>query len=201
MVPGTHLSQPMTPDIELKLAKVRRYSRGLRKVFNFFRVIIGFGGLAAVLIFLIRGTGETDVTFAFFDREFSGDEITWTFRLLVVFWALLVFGVAFKFLSHLAALFDLYSQGRIFTADNVYQIRQIGISVFLFCLGGIYSAIAKLILLATSHSVGTSPPRTESIGLGLDGPLAAILAGIIIIVISWIMDVGRELREEAELTV
>jgi hypothetical protein len=191
----------MSPDTEAKLERVRKYSTGLRKLFNFFRVIITIASFFALLIVLTRGTSEASASFAVFDREFTGDEITWTLKTLVVLWVLIVFGVAQKFLRHLATLFDLYSQGQIFTADNVYQIRQIGITVFLFCAGGFFSAIAKLVLLALGRPLGSSPQAPDTIGLGLDGPLWAILGGIIIVVISWIMDVGREMREEADLTV
>jgi len=191
----------MTPETEAKLERVRKYSTSLRRVFNFFRFILAIASLVALLIVLTRGTSEASASFAFFGREFSGGEISWTLKILVVIWVLIVFGVAQKFLGHLAALFDLYAQGRIFTADNVYQIRQIGISVFLFCLGSAYSIVARIILLAIGHPLGASPPAADSISLSFDGPLNAILAGTIIIVISWIMDVGREMREESDLTV
>jgi hypothetical protein len=107
-----------------------------------------------------------------------------------------------KFLRHLARLFGLYASGKIFTAEDVHEIRQIGISVFLFLGSGLYSILAKLFLLAIDHPLGVSTePVSPTVGLSFDSWMAQILAGTMIIVISWIMDVGREMREEQDLTV
>lgn len=189
----------MSPETEEKLAKVRKYSTSLRRVFNFFTAFVAIGGSVSLLILLTR-SGD-DVTLAVWSLEFSGDEITGTLKLLAAVWILLVFGIALRLLRHLAALFDLYANGRIFTAENVREIRQIGISVFLFAITWIYAAGAKLLLLATGHPLPPSPRDGSTLGLDVDFSVIQILAGIIIIVISWIMDVGRELREEQDLTV
>jgi hypothetical protein len=189
----------MTPETEQKLARVRKYSTGLRRLFNFSAFIVAMGSVLTLLIVLTRH-GATD-TMAAWDLEFTGDEITWPLRILVTVWVLIVFGITIKLLRHLAALFDLYSKGQIFTADNVYQIRQIGNSLILFFVGSVYSMLAKLILIALDQPLPAAPSGAEPIGIEVNGPLLLIVSGIMIIVISWIMDVGRELREEADLTV
>jgi hypothetical protein len=192
----------MSPETEAKLARVKKYSTSLRRVFNFFAFMAFCGMPLSLLIVLTRGTSDASATMAVFDRVFSGDEITWTLKLLVSIWALFVFGVALKLLRHLAGLFDLYAQGKIFTADNVYQIRQIGVSVFLFLATGVYALLAKLLLLALDHPLGAAAnPDSQTIGPDLDTAMTQILGGTIIIVVSWIMDVGREMREEQDLTV
>jgi hypothetical protein len=192
----------MSPETEARLAKVQKYSISLRRVFNFFAVIAVIGMPVSLLIVLTRGTTDASATMVVFDRMFTGDEITWTLKALVSIWVLFLFGVTYKFLRHLARLFDLYAHGSIFTADNVCQIRQIGISVFLFLAGGVYAMLAKLLLLALDHPLGVAATsESQPIGPNFDITATQILAGTIIIVVSWIMDVGREMREEQDLTV
>lgn len=192
----------MSPDTAEKLAKVRKYSASLRKLFRFFLVIAVIGMIVSTLILFLTDADNT--TLAIWDLRFAGDEITPTIRVLGGIYLLLIFAIMVKLLYHLAALFGLYAEGLIFMANDVAQIRQIGISVFLFCAAWLYVILAKLILLALGHPVPAYEPSQRTIGLEIGAgnlPLLALLAGIIIIVISWIMDVGREMREEQDLTV
>jgi hypothetical protein len=189
----------MSPDIEHKLAQVRKYSTSLRRLFNFCALLVAIGGVVSLLILLTR-TGDNATIFVW-NREFAGDQITWTLKLLAGIWLILVFGIALKLLRHLARLFDLYSQGQIFTADNVRQIRQIGISVLLIVTTFLYGALARMFLYVTGHPTPAAPPTRDTLGIDIDAGFWLIIGGIVIIVISWIMDVGRELREESDLTV
>lgn len=192
----------MNPETEEKLTKVKRYSTSLRRVFNFFTFLVVLGAVVSLLIALTRGTTEASATFAVFGRVFTGEEITWPLKILAAIWLLILSGVAIKCLRHLAKLFNLYSQGKIFTAEDVFQIRQIGITVFLFFAASVFSMLAKLILLALDLPLGVSAvTESPTVSLSFDSWMAQILAGTMIIVISWIMDVGREMREEQDLTV
>ena len=190
----------MTPETEKKLEKVRKYSASLRSLFRFFSVIVVIAMIIGT-VFLLTTSSE-DTTFALLDMRFTGAELTPTIRVLAGIHLAIVFAILIKLLHHLAALFGLYAEGMIFTADNVAQIRQIGISVFLFCASWIYVIVARLVLFTMRHPIPPYVPREDTIGFTADSlPLFSLIAGIIIIVISWIMDVGRELREEQDLTV
>lgn len=189
----------MTPETERKLAKVRKYSASLRRLFNFLAVLVGIGCLVSLLVLLSRSADNA--TLAIWQLEFTGEQMTPTLKVLASIYLLIIFAIALKLLRHLALLFGLYARGQIFTAENVRQIRQIGISVFLFCLSSLYSIFARLYLFAIDHPLPPSGPDQETVGLSFDASVMQILGGIIIIVISWIMDVGREMREEQDLTV
>jgi hypothetical protein len=113
-----------------------------------------------------------------------------------------VFAILLKLLRHLGGLFGLYAKGIIFAADNVRHIRHIGIAVFMFCATWVYAILAKLLLLILDQPVPAAAAGPDSIGFNVDNyPLLGFMTGIIIIIISWIMDVGREMREEQDLTV
>jgi hypothetical protein len=190
----------MNPATEEKLARVRKYSASLRNLFRLFQVIVIIGSLISVLMVLT--TSNTNSTLVFIDTAFQGEELTLTVRLVTLTGMLLIFAIGLKLLHHLKTLFGLFATGEIFTADTVLHIRQIGISIFLFLAVWLYAILARVLFLATGQGgrVADGVNATISFGLNYDTFLMAI-GGIIIIVISWIMDVGREMREEQDLTV
>lgn len=189
----------MSPESEAKLAQVRKYSASLRSLFSFLQFVVVIGGCISVLLLLLTSGEDTGVAIG--DMVFRGDELTPTVRILGVFTVLIGFGIAVKLVRHLRNLFSLYAEGRIFTGENVAQIRQIGISILLFGSIWVWTIAARLVLFALDHPIPQYEAGREAIGLTVNLPLATVVGGIIVIVISWIMDVGRELREEQDLTV
>jgi hypothetical protein len=93
----------------------------------------------------------------------------------------------------LRRLFSLYRTGLIFGASTVLCYRRLGFlmiaaSAFFIPLG------EGISMMALSLS---NPPGSRVFGIGFGTPgLEMILMGLIIIVISWIMDEGRKIEEE-----
>lgn len=94
----------------------------------------------------------------------------------------------------LAQLFHLFGRGLILTVKTVRCIRFLGA---LCMINGL--------LVSTLHFLLQDQPSQQmgffsfSFGWGIDfGPF---LAGTIIVLVAWIMDEGRKMREEQELTI
>jgi hypothetical protein len=79
-------------------------------------------------------------------------------------------------------LFYDYSRGDLFTPKSVESVRRIGYCCLLL---GIESYLSRAV---------------SSFG-GLHDPFFALFSGFIIFFIAWIMDEGRKVQEEQELTV
>lgn len=188
----------MTPETLAKLEKVKKYSASLRTLFQIAAAFAGLTGLVTLLLILTAQGSETR-TIQFGGATYSGDEITWSLQIVVAIGAALVFSIAVSLLHNLAKLFEHYSKGEIFTAESVRRIREIGITVFMFVAVWIYTLFAEYILQVLEP--GTTLQGTRTVGLGVPGPLFVVLTGIVIMIVSWVMDVGRELREEHDLTV
>ncbi|HEY5042682.1 MAG TPA: DUF2975 domain-containing protein [Verrucomicrobiae bacterium] len=98
-------------------------------------------------------------------------------------------------------LFNLCSLGDLFTSKVVFYIRRIGYAYFLMALMNFVSRIFAV------HSATAGLPATkidvewQLIGFGLLAVLAALIPGFLILFIAWIMDEGRKIQEEQELTV
>jgi hypothetical protein len=100
-------------------------------------------------------------------------------------------GIMFKVVYHLHQLLGNYSRAEIFTKESGWQIRQWGFACVLW-------GIIKFAWLWVPHivpAVHRVPGAAEREGVGM------IVNGLIIVAISWFMEMAAEMREESELTV
>lgn len=97
----------------------------------------------------------------------------------------------------LIKLFKLYEQEKIFTADNVRYIRNIGIAFIINeLINPLVQAVTSLIL--TSHNA----PGKHIIAINITNyNVSNILIGVIILLISWVMAEACKLQEEQSYTV
>src|SRR5690606_1944109 len=125
--------------------------------------------------------------------EYRGEAIPMAAHVVSWIGSLLGLAILLKLFFHLHKLFGHYAEGRIFEKENVQQIRQIGVTVLLFPILWISLALAPNFIPAEGRTA-----LLESDGAG---PLMELIAGAVILVVAWIMDVGREMREEQDLLV
>jgi len=113
----------------------------------------------------------------------------------------------------LARLFDFYERGLIFTSETIRCIKTLGI----LCI--INWMLINIRYFISDHPLLYSPTTTTPhIYISVFAPLklfsvgffsfsigpinfGLLLAGIIIVIIAWIMDKGRKIQDEQELTV
>jgi hypothetical protein len=96
-------------------------------------------------------------------------------------------------------LFDLYSHGDLFTPQAVGHIRRIGWVYFLMAVASFLVQIATVV----QHGENILAPQASTAewgGLVMKFVTTAFPAFLIIFV-AWIIDEGRKIREEQELTV
>jgi hypothetical protein len=175
-----------------KLEKVQKYSVSLKRLFRFFFVVVA---LAAVVqtILMFTGAEPYDTTVRIGPIEYRGGSIPLEIRAIAWLGTTLGSVVLLKLHFHLIKLFGLYSDGKLFDRENVHQFRQIGITILLF------PALWVLGVIVASFLPTQDLSRTL-ISSGQD-PFNDLLVGAVIVVVAWVMDVGRELREEQDLVV
>jgi hypothetical protein len=111
----------------------------------------------------------------------------------------------------LAKLFHFYERGLIFAAETIRCIQTLGIlCVINWLLLSAYNVLGRIFPpppppALPPHVTVTaveSPFRIGFFTFSIAGfNLGLLLAGIIIVLIAWIMDEGRKIQEEQELTV
>lgn len=97
----------------------------------------------------------------------------------------------------LIRLFRLYESGRIFGAENVACFRTFGRVLIAQAIANVVMTPILSVIL-TLHNPAGQKQLALSIG---SGPLMAILAGFIVLVIAAVMEEGRKLEEDRRLTV
>ncbi|TIH17064.1 DUF2975 domain-containing protein [Marinifilum sp. JC120] len=94
-------------------------------------------------------------------------------------------------------LFSLYEAGNIFTAENSACYRRAAWA-FLIC-----EVINPFVQAGTSYVISMNNEvgeRFVTVGID-DANIGTIIVACVILAISWVMDEGRKLQDEAELTI
>lgn len=125
------------------------------------------------------------------------DPLPWSARLLALGASLLPLAANMAALYFLARLFRLYACGEIFTRRNVRCIRFVGYAVLA------RQAVDPFFQALVSASLTLHNPAGERVvALGLsDANLTALVTGLVVLLVSWVMDEGRRLQEADALVI
>ena len=184
----------MNPRTEARLEKVKRTSASARRACFLLMVLVVL--MTGVMALTTVGLPES--------MTCKGAEVSSVPRpcsdlapQVVAFAYVALVGVVALVLAALyrfARLFGNYARGEIFTRASVRELQWVGyIAVAHAAFQGVLF-IAALVLAA--NGAVESPAS-----LGSDVPFGPILVAVLVLLLSWIMDVGAEIREENELTV
>ncbi|MEF2145299.1 MAG: DUF2975 domain-containing protein [Desulfovibrionaceae bacterium] len=123
--------------------------------------------------------------------------LTWVSRLLAFSACLLPMSATMVALYALVRLFSLYSRGEIFSRRNVQLIRWVGYALIARQIVDPFHQALLTLALTMNNPEGE---RLVSIGLS-DSNITALLVGFVIVLISWVMDEGRKLKDEEALVI
>lgn len=101
-----------------------------------------------------------------------------------------VYMVAFWFLYK---LLGLYRAGIIFTADNVAAIRKIGWAIASIDIVGMVLTLATGPILTILHISPSHISARLEVGF--------LIVGLFVVLIAYVMDMGRELKEQDSLVI
>jgi hypothetical protein len=155
--------------VQSKIRKISAFSRGARVACA---ALFGFGlvGSAFTLVLSILGRNVTGPSGTGFTPQF----VTYGVSLLIVY--------------QLYRLFGSLAAGAIYTHENVRRVRRVGFLWLLWAVLGVLAPVAWNALDPASVRYTFSVPDTLSAFVG---------AGLLLLA-SWIMDVGRHEKDHAE---
>jgi hypothetical protein len=200
----------MRPETEARIRTVQKFGKNARQfcalaatligigmVGNWAKIFLGPRGGDTVLVVGPRG-GSTSIQLSGF-FSINGDQLTTGSSKLFAFVCVTVAaGVFFWMLFHLYRLFKQLEAGSIYTGQNVYHLRWVG---WL----SMAAAVIPLIILAVSLGLaelgfidGNLVTSAAPGGALLGQPLGGVISASLILLASWIMDVGREVTDDAE---
>lgn len=178
----------MSTRTEARLEKVKRTSRSARRVCFWLMALVTLGSIVMVEGSLapwgceVRGVPQPC-------EELAPQAVALT---LIAFGGGLA--LLLTALYRLARLFGNYARGQIFTRASVRELRWVGYVAVAYAIFQLVLFVAGLTMVA--GGVVESPARLPG-----DLPIGPVVVAGFVLLLSWVMDVGAELREENELTV
>jgi hypothetical protein len=125
------------------------------------------------------------------------DPLAWDARLLALGASLLPLAANMVALFNLVRLFGLYAAGEIFSVRNVRCIRFLGYAIIARqAVDPLFQALLSAAL--TLHN--PEGQRVISVGLS-DTNVTELVIGFVILLVSWVMDEGRRLKDEEALVI
>lgn len=174
----------MTAD---RMSSIQRASRALLVFFIFISVISIWSTLNSIVHPFPAGSRTLAGV------VFEGAAITGKIQGLWLVQMLSGAAVSLKVLYHLIRLVALFARGRLFTTESVAQIRQVGVTYAL-------ALVVWLIpLIGAAPEIAAESEQWTRIMPSFPG--GALIAACLFLFASGIMDEGRKLREDQELTV
>jgi hypothetical protein len=192
----------------VEIQTVQKFSRFARGACTVLIVILGCSILWA-FVSVLTGPGSSHLKIYLGAYQISGDRIA-AVSLKAWLSVLFVAGsfILFSVLHHMRSLFDNLSRGDIYTHVNVRHIRSIGFlvlwgAILQFAVPILSAVLVKLQII----DLELLAPQTN-FTFGLQTLLAPFATAGLIILMAWIMEVGRgvsdevvTLRHDAELVV
>jgi|GEM_PF-1385032 len=165
-------------------SKANRRMNRIQQVSGMFRTLFGTFFFSSVVFFVVG------VIPMFFDHALGAK----CERVITA--AGLISGAVLAWFCY--KLFSLYSHGELFNLKAVSYIRRIGYTYFLMAS---VTFLSQMILLHSGK--GDLPPTAYHLDWAVYfwGLAGALFPGFLIVFISWVMDEGRKIREEQNLTV
>jgi len=124
---------------------------------------------------------------------FEGAAITDRIHGLWLAQMLLSAALGLKVLYHFIRLMMLYLKGKLFTAQSVSQIRQVGVT---FACG---MAVWLLVLVGAAPEIAAAQEQWTSIMPSFPG--GSLMGAVLFLFAGGLMDEARKLREEQDLVV
>jgi len=179
----------MKAETQMQLERIRKVSRVVKAVC---RILIGLTLIAFLVLVVAIIIASGGGSFYMVGTKIPKSQLTTGIRVVLITFFGLFGAVEIKGLYHLYKLFGNYAEGKIFTSESVAEIKQFGVTFLLW---------AGIHILALPFAFVLSLVLEEGGEFSFTFPFNALIMGGLIILISWVMDTGRGLREENELTI
>lgn len=192
----------MRPETEARIRRVQKFGKNGRQfcaLAAFFMGIFSLGAWAKIF-FGPRFAGTTIELGTWFrvdtEQLVTASSKIWSFVVVTVVLSLLAWT-----LLHLYRLFKQLEAGSIYTKQNVYHLRQIGwlsmaLAATQLLVAPVSFALARMNVLDDTLVAWVAPGNGAPILIGQS--FSGAITASLILLASWIMEVGREISDDAE---
>ena len=192
----------MRPETEARIRTVQKFGKNARQFCALAATIIGIS-LAASWAQIVAGPRMPDTNIRLGTNIVVNSDqlVTVSSKIWAFVVATIVVGILLGILFRLYRLFKQLEGGSIYTKQNVYYLRQVG---WLAMASAVIPTVLSLVSLwlAQLGFIDASPLTFDASGDGTTMLVGQSFAGIVnaslILLASWIMDVGTVVSEDAD---
>jgi Protein of unknown function (DUF2975) len=175
-------------EVQSKIGKVRTFGRIARVACA---VIFGFGVVGSV------GTLLVGVLGLILPGPISDSGFTPHQKMAALPMAGLMFGLFFAAVYQLYRLFGNLATGAIYTTENVRRLQRVGLLWLLLAVLGILIPFTWAVFVRVGLVEPSFPPKLDLWFSWPESATSFVAAGLILL-ISWVMDVGLYEKDHAE---
>lgn len=175
-------------EVQSKIRKVSTFGRYARVVCS---ALFGFGVVGIVCLILFGVLGLV------FQGPLTDSSFTPAQKAASLSAAALFFGVWLAVVYQLYRLFGNLAAGSIYTSENVLRVRRVGLLWLLLSVLGILIPIIWAVLVRLG-AIEPSVPAKLDLWFSWSESLSSFTAAGLILLISWIMDVGLYEKDHAD---
>ena len=179
-------------EVQSEIRKVRRFGRTARVVCS---AIFGLGLVGVIFTLLVAALG-------LFFPKIHGATTALAMTPELKMWMTLLTGVMAGVM--LASVYQLYrlfgnlAAGAIYTPENVRRVRQVGLLWLLLAALGIVIPFALAILIRSGFLDSTAALKSLLVSLSPSETLSFFVSAGLVLLVSWIMDVGLYAKDHAD---
>ena len=175
-------------EVQSRIRHVRTFSRGARVVCS---ALFGFGLVGSAGVLLI-GVLSLFLPMPVNPAGFTAGQKLWG---LPMFGA--VMGCWLAIVYQLYRLFGDLAAGSIYTPENVRRVRRVGVLYLALAVLGVLIPLVWAVLVRVG-AMEPSMPAVMSGWLSSSEPVGSFFTAGLILLISWVMDVGLYEKDHAE---
>ncbi|HUQ53895.1 MAG TPA: DUF2975 domain-containing protein [Gammaproteobacteria bacterium] len=190
----------MRPETEARIRNVKKFAKNGWQFCAFAGFMLGIYLLGAwvTIVFRFAGTRLNVGTFYSVNADLltAPSSRIWSFVVVTV-----VAGLSAWMLLHLYRLFKHLEAGSIYTQQNVHHLRQVGWLSMALAVIQLLLPLLAFVLAELNLVDATLVPRTETANgapIWLGQSLSGVITASLILLASWIMDVGRQISDDAD---
>ncbi len=177
------------------VSKIKKYSKSFHLLLSAFLVIIPI--YYFLYWALINHLPEALINVNTHSTPLVPNHLSITLRLIGFAFSLLPMVALGYGLINIRRIFTFYKQGVIFSFKHVHFFKNTAKALLLWVVTSMVYESAKSVLFTVSNPPGS---RVISVGFSSSELTTLVIAGLVFF-IAWVMDEGRALNEENELTV
>jgi len=177
------------------LTRIKKISRNFHLMFTVLLVVVPL--YYVIYWAFINYFPETLITVNVDSNPLIPNTLSIGLRLIGLLISLLPLSALIYGLINIRKLFSFYQNGVIFSFEHVLFFKRTSKALILWVFLSIIYESAKSILFSMGNPPGQG---TVSVGFGSSEITTLVVAGIVFI-IAWVMDKGRIITEEQQLTV